>query len=72
MKKIYNAADVIEAERIAAVLKENDIPSYYQDSPGNVTAYGVQGFGLYGVDVFVDDSDEEKAKSILETLSEPE
>ena len=70
MKKIYNATDVIEAERVITVLKESGIPSYYQDSPHNVTAYGFKGFGLYGVDVFVNDADEEKAQSIIETLKD--
>lgn len=64
MVKIYNAADAIEAERVVAELKECGIPSYYQDSSSSVVGYGVTGFGLYGVDVYVDDSDREKAKSM--------
>ncbi len=70
MVKIYNAVDVLEADRIVFLLKENGVPSYYHDSASSVVGYGVSGFGLYGVDVYVDDSDKEKAQSILESVKE--
>ena len=70
MVKVYNAADVIEADRIVSLLKENGIPSYHQDSSSSVVAYGVSGFGLYGVDVFVNDCDAALAKGIVESLQE--
>lgn len=65
MKKVYNAVNIIEAEEIVAILKDNGIPAYYQNSPRNVTGYHISGFGMYGVDIFVDDSDAEKAFEIL-------
>lgn len=68
MVKIYNAADAIEAERVVAELKECGIPAYYQDSSSSVVGYGVTGFGLYGVDVYVDESDGERAKRIVEEV----
>lgn len=70
MKKIYNAADVIEADRVAAMLEENGIPSYCRDSSSSIVGYSLPGFGLYGVDVYVDDSDAKKAQDILESTKE--
>ena len=65
MIKIYNAQDAIEAEEIVALLKENGIPTYHQNSPGGVAAHSMSGFSLYGVDIFVDEADAEKAKRLL-------
>ena len=65
MFKVYNARDVLEAQEVVDILKENDIPAYYQDGSGGVAAHDMSGFGLYGVDVCVDDSDAEKAGQVL-------
>ena len=64
MAKLYNAENVLEAEEIIALLKENDIPAYYQNSASGVIAHEVSGFSLYGVDVFVNDEDLEKAQMV--------
>ena len=65
MVKIYNAENVVEAEAIVSLLKENGIPAYHQNSPGGVAAHSMSGFSLYGVDIFVDEADAEKAKKLL-------
>ena len=65
MLKIYNASSILEAELIAAILREHDIPSYCQNAPGNVVAHEVYGFGIYGFDVYVDEEHFEKAIEIL-------
>ena len=65
MIKIYNARDVLEAQEVVNILQKNGIPAYYQDGSGGVAAHDVSGFGLFGVDVFVGESDEEKASKIL-------
>lgn len=65
MTKIYNAHDAIEAEEIVALLKENGIPVYSQNASGGVAAHSMSGFSLYGVDIFVDDVDAEKAKKLI-------
>lgn len=65
MVKIYNAENVVEAEAIVSLLKENGIPAYHQNSPGGVAAHSMSGFSLYGVDIFVDEADAEKAKRVL-------
>lgn len=65
MVKIYNAENVVEAEAIVSLLKENGIPAYHQNSPGGVVAHSMSGFSLYGVDIFVDEADAEKAKRLL-------
>ena len=65
MVKIYNAENVVEAEAIVSLLKENGIPAYHQNSPGGVAAHSMSGFSLYGVDIFVDEADAEKVKRLL-------
>ena len=65
MVKLYNAENVVEAEAIVSLLKENGIPAYHQNSPGGVAAHSMSGFSLYGVDVFVDEADAEKTKRLL-------
>ena len=65
MVKVYNARDVMEAQEIVEILKENGVPAFFQDSSSGVAAHSISGFGLFGVDVFVDESDEEKASNIL-------
>jgi hypothetical protein len=65
MIKIYNAQDAIEAEEIVALLKERGIPAYSQNASGGVAAHSMSGFSLYGVDIFVDEADAEKAKRVL-------
>ena len=65
MKKVYNALNVLEAAEVMIVLKEYGIPSYQQNAGAGVVAHDVSGFGLYGVDVFVNDSDSERALEII-------
>ena len=65
MVKIYNAENVVEAEAIVSLLKAIGIPAYHQNSSSGVATHSMSGFSLYGVDIFVDDADEEKAKKIL-------
>ena len=61
--KFCNVHDIIEAERIIELLKENEIAAFSQES-GDV--YGTVGFGLYGVDVFVEAKNEEQAKKLID------
>lgn len=65
MIKVYNAQDAVEAEEILAILKENGILAYSQNASSGVAAHSVSGFSLYGVDVFVDEADMEKAKRLI-------
>lgn len=65
MIKVYNARDVIEAQEIECVLQENRVSAYHRDASGGVVGYSVSGFVLYGVDVFVDDADSERAMEII-------
>ena len=65
MVKIFNAKNVVEAEGIAELLKENGISAYHQNAAGGVTVHSMSGFSLYGVDIFVDEADAEKAKRLL-------
>ena len=70
MTKICNATNAIEAERLVAVLKDKEILAYYQDSTSGIAAHDTPGFGLFGVDIYVDDSDVESAKKIIEAIQE--
>ena len=70
MIKVYNARDVLEAPEVVNLLKENEIPAYCQEGSGGVAAHDVSGFGLFGVDVYVDDGDEDKASQIIKSVME--
>ena len=65
MIRISNAENVVEAEEIVTLLKERGIPAYSQNASGGVAAHSMSGFSLYGVDVFVDEADAEKAKGLI-------
>lgn len=63
--KIYNAQNILEALRIVNILEESGIKAYTQDAKAGISMHSVSGFGVYGVDVFVDEADEEEAVRIL-------
>ncbi len=65
MVKVYNALNVIEAKRIIRILKENRISAFYRQAPPCISTHSTYGFGIYGVDILVDDHDEERARDIL-------
>ena len=72
-KKIYNAENIIEAEMLVEMLKENGIAAFTQEPSSSVAAYGVAGFGVYGVDIWAEarseEADEaEKAVQIIEEI----
>ena len=68
MIKVYNARDIMEAQEIVEFLKENGIPASHHDAAGNVVGYTVTGFGLYGVDIYVDEADRETAAKLIEEM----
>ena len=64
--KFCNVHDIIEAERIIELLKENEIAAFSQESGDGVSVYSTAGFGLYGVDVFVEAKNEEQARKVID------
>ena len=64
--KLCNVHDIIEAERMIELLKENGIAAFSQESGDGVSVYSTAGFGLYGVDVFVEAKNEEQARNLIE------
>lgn len=44
------------------------ITVYSQEASANVAMHGMSGFGIYGVDVFVETDEAEKAMQILEDM----
>ena len=46
--------------------KENEIAAFSQESGDGVSVYGTVGFGLYGVDVFVEAKNEEQARKLID------
>lgn len=46
--------------------KESGIAVFSQESGDGVSVYSTAGFGLYGVDVFVEAKNEEQAKKIID------
>ena len=64
--KLCNVHDIIEAERMIELLKENGIAAFSQESGDGVSVYSTAGFGLYGVDVFVEAKNEEQARKLID------
>ena len=64
--KLCNVHDIIEAERMIELLKENGIAAFSQESGDGVSVYSTAGFGLYGVDVFVEEKNEEQARKFID------
>ena len=67
-QKIYNAENIIEAEMLVEMLKENGIAAFTQEPSSSVAAYGVAGFGVYGVDIWAEADEAEKAVQIIEEI----
>ena len=65
--KIYNARDIVEAEQIVEMLKQNGISAFSKEAGANVAMHGAAGFGIYGVDIIVKTEDAEKAQQLLHT-----
>lgn len=68
--KVYNAQNIIEAEQIVELLKENHISAFSQEAGGNPTMYGSPGFGMYGVDVLVRSDETEQALEIIAEIED--
>ena len=66
--KIYNAKDIVEAGKIIELFKEHGITAFSQEASANVAMHGMSGFGIYGVDVFVETDEAERAIQILEAM----
>lgn len=66
--KIYNARDIVEAGKIIELLKEHGITAFSQEASANVAMHGMSGFGIYGVDVFVETNEAKKAMQIVEDM----
>ena len=64
--KLCNVHDIIEAERMIELLKENGIAAFSQESGDCVSVYSTAGFGLYCVDVFVEAKNEEQARKLID------
>ncbi len=64
--KIYNAKNVFEADQIILYLKENGIGAYQMGS--GITMHEVSGFGMYGVDIYVEDGKEQQALELIKQL----
>ena len=66
--KIYNAQNIVETEQLVEMLKQNGIAAFSQEAGANVAMHGAPGFGIYGVDVFVETDEAERAIQILEAM----
>ena len=63
--KIYNATEYSrEQEQTRRImLKQHGITAFSQEAGANVAMHGAPGFGIYGVDVFVETDDAEKGST---------
>lgn len=66
--KIYNAQDRIEAERVLSELKKEGIECYTMDADVGEYMRIVEGFSVYGCDIYVKEDEKEKAQSVIDDL----
>lgn len=62
---IYNAKDAIEAQRLSDILKAADIPTILVDTAAGGTVKLIQGFSVYGTEIYVREDDADRATQIL-------
>ena len=67
-KKNYTSENIIESEMLWDMLSENVIAAFTQEPSSSVAAYGVAGFGVYGVDIWTEADEAEKAVQIIEEI----
>ncbi len=72
MEKIYNASDDITANEILEEMKTQGIQAYVMDSGAGQYMKIVQGFSVYGKDIYVESEAVEKAKEILKNFKKDE
>lgn len=70
MVRIYNAKDLIEANRIVSFLKEEGIPSYVSGSGTGEYLQIAMGHSVFGMDISVMEEHEERARQIVRELLE--
>ena len=58
-KKIYNAENIMEAEMLVEMLKENGIAAFTQEPSSSV---------VYGVDIWAEADEAKKAVQIIEEI----
>lgn len=62
---IYNAQNIVEAEQIVEMLKQDNISAFSRESGASMVMHGVPGFGLYGIDIIVKTEDAGRAMQII-------
>lgn len=65
MKRVYNAKDKIEATMLIDHLKAEGIEAYCQENSSGEYMAISGGFSVFGTNLFVKETDEEKAKDII-------
>ncbi len=70
MIKLYNTADVLQANQIVAYMKDNGIEAYSQGvgSGGYMSIVG--GFSVAGFDIYVDEKKADEALELLKNIIE--
>lgn len=67
--KVYNAKDDLEANIIADILKNSGIPCHIQDVGSGEYLNIYYGFSVYGKDIFVDKSQFDEAKALIDEIN---
>lgn len=66
MVKIYNSGNVLETNQILDLLQQEGIPAYKKDVGAGGYMSIATGTSFSGADIYVDESQEEKAKELIE------
>jgi transcriptional regulator with XRE-family HTH domain len=63
--KVYNAKDIVTAQILKDLLKEENVEVFVQNSGSEVAGHSTPGFGIYGVDIYTTEDNAEKAVRII-------
>lgn len=65
MKRVYNAQNTYEAQRLSDILKAAGIRSILQEAGAGGYMKVAAGISVFGTDIYVDEEDMDRARQIL-------
>ena len=66
--RLCNVKDAVEAQLAIKILKDNGIAAYTQDAAPGAGMYTTSGFGLYGVDIYIEEKNAERAAELVKNM----
>lgn len=68
--KVYSCSDRIQADMLTETLRQNGIPAYTESRGSGDYLNIYMGTSVFGETIYVDENDADRAKAIIETITE--